>query len=347
MSLDALGPTDIMARMRWFPAILCLAVLGSVALSDEPKTDAERLRFIISRFVEPLPKRLGDKPDADAVVALGRALFYDARLSKDGDHSCNGCHDLSRYGTNGPALARAWMNKQIERDAPSVYHAAAQQMLYWDSRAQGAEAQAEAALLSPREMGMPDAAAVVASVKSVGGYGPLFKKAFPDDAEPVTIARVAAAIAAFERGLVTPAPYDRFMGGDDAALTPVQVRGGLLFQEYDCAACHTGSHFGGQMLQHLGATRPWPNRADTGYYRVTEMPAHKMFFKVAPLRNVAKTAPYFHDTSSRSLKDAVRRMAWHERERVLEDEEVDAIVAFLESLTGEIPETYVRQPELP
>jgi cytochrome c peroxidase len=338
-------------RVSYF-AFGCV-VFSIASFGAEPKSEAEKLRARIGPFVKPISKYVGDKPQSKAIVALGRRLFFDTRLSKKQNLSCNACHDLAKYGTNGPAVRDVRQAKTVPknmtpvRDVPSVYHAAGHKLLYWDSRAPGIERQAEAALLNPQEMGMADAASVVKRLTQIDGYGPLFQEAFPSEGKLITLKRVGVAIGAFERGLVTPAPFDRFMKGDDAALTAQQIAGAILFQDLDCATCHTGSYIGGQMVQKIGVVRPWPNQVDTGYYLVSGRKDHKMYFRVPPLRNVAKTAPYFHDGSSRTLKSAIRRMAWYERGRMISDTQTFAIEAFLGSLTGEIPKAYIQKPKLP
>jgi cytochrome c peroxidase len=175
----------------------------------------------------------------------------------------------------------------------------------------------------------------------------MFAAAFPGEAQTVTYTNVGKAIGAFERGLVTPAAWDRYLAGDSSALTPTQQAGFATFTEVGCQACHNGAYVGGGSFQKLGVKSPWPSQADSGRYAVTKSPADVMVFKVPTLRNVAMTGPYFHDGSVASLPDAVRLMARHQLGRELTDAQVRVIVDWLGSLTGEIPVEYIAQPPLP
>ena len=154
-------------------------------------------------------------------------------------------------------------------------------------------------------------------------------------------------LVAFQKGLVTPAPIDQFLLAKQNVLTQKQLQGALVFDQLNCSSCHTGPNFGGQMIQQLGVMMPWPNQKDTGCFSVTQNPQHKMFFRVSPLRNIVKTAPYFHDASSKKLWKAIRKMGYHElgQEIVLED--IIRMQNFFKSLTGTIPEKYIERPSIP
>lgn len=195
---------------------------------------------------------------------------------------------------------------------------------------------------------MADEASVVAVVKSIPGYEPLFKAAFPDEKDPITYDNIAKAIGAYERTLVTPARFDKFLEGDDNALTQEELTGLNTFMESGCIACHLGPGFGGSMFQKLGLVKPYPTE-DEGRAKITQNPADKYVFKVPSLRNVEKTAPYFHDGSIKTLPEAVKLMAVHQTPAGdISDEKVTQIVTFLKSLTGELPpQEKITQPELP
>jgi len=189
--------------------------------------------------------------------------------------------------------------------------------------------------------------AVVAALRSIPGYVDQFARAFPGEARPVSFDNVGIAIGAFERGLVTPSRWDRYLQGDVAALSSAEKDGAKLFANLGCVVCHTGAYLGGAMFEKLGARVPWPNQADAGRELVTGSEADRMMFKVPSLRNVAKTAPYFHDGSAATLEIAVRLMAHHQLDEDPPDEEIEAIVTWLGSLTGDIPAAYIAMPVLP
>jgi cytochrome c peroxidase len=189
-------------------------------------------------------------------------------------------------------------------------------------------------------------------LKGLGGYVVMFKAAFPGDKNPVTVDNLAKAIGAFERTLVTPAPFDDFMKGNAAALSNKQKRGLQSFMESGCIACHMSPYAGGQMYQKFGVYVPYwtytkSQTVDEGTFAVTNNPADKYLFKVPVLRNVTETSPYFHDGSVDRLEDAVAIMAKVQLMKDLTKEQANDIVAFLGALTGTIPEAAARVPLLP
>lgn len=299
------------------------------------------------KLFRPLPEAVSSpsNPLTEAKVALGRKLYYDSRLSLGQDISCNTCHPLERYGADGLPVSIGHKGQRGARNAPSVYNAAGQVAQFWDGRAPNVEEQAKGPVLNPVEMGQPDEARVTAVLKSIAGYADLFKRAFPDQAQPVTFGNLARAIGAFERRLLTPSRWDRFLKGDGGALSEAEKAGFNKFVESGCAACHQGAYVGGNAFQKAGLVHPWPNTADLGRYQVTRKDGDKFLFKVPSLRNVTRTAPYFHDGSEPTLEGAIRKMAYHQVGRKLADADVRSIAAWLETLTGEIPAAYIRRPE--
>jgi cytochrome c peroxidase len=282
-----------------------------------------------------------------ALVDLGRMLYYEPRLSRTGTVSCNSCHLLDRYGTTNNTVASIGIDSQRgSRNAPSTYHVAGQFVQFWDGRAATVEDQVRVLLESPQEMGM-SAARAVAVLDGIDGYRMAFHAAFPDDAAPITLDHLADAIGAFERGLIAPARWDRYLAGDTSALTTVEKEGARLFANAGCLVCHTGPYIGGSMFGKVGARTPWPSQKDRGRRNVTGDVADDMLFKVPSLRNVAKTAPYFHDGSAATLDEAVRQMAHYQLGIDLADDEVVSLVAWLGALTGEIPHDYIARPALP
>jgi cytochrome c peroxidase len=283
----------------------------------------------------------------DAKVKLGRMLYYEARLSKNHDISCNSCHDLSAYGVDGKQFSSGHKGQLGGRNSPTVYNAGNHIAQFWDGRAATLEDQAKGPILNSVEMSMPSDKKVIAVVKSIPEYGDLFKAAFPEDKDPITYDNLAKAIGAFERGLVTPSRFDKFLEGDQKALKDDERAGFAKFIKLGCPTCHTGVAVGGSTFQKLGLINPYPDLKDFGRFDHTKDEKDKYFFRVPTLRNVAKTAPYFHDGSLKTLEEVVPKMAWHQLGVKLQDADVKILVAFLNSLTGEIPAEYVKKPDLP
>jgi len=293
-----------------------------------------------------LPEVMADDPATltDAKIDLGRSLYYDPRLSKNHDISCNSCHQLDKYGVDGEPTSPGHKGARGDRNSPTSYNAALHIAQFWDGRAPDVEAQAKGPVLNPVEMAMPTADVVVEVLTSIPGYPPLFEAAFGD--ATITYDRMAEAIGAFERKLVTPGPFDAYLAGDSEALTDAEKAGLDLFVTTGCTTCHIGPGVGGSMYQKLGLVKPYETE-DVGRSKATGKDADKYFFKVPSLRNIEKTGPYFHDGSIATLDEAVRLMGTHQLGKDLTDEQVQSIVTFLGALTGEIPTEYVAKPTLP
>jgi cytochrome c peroxidase len=297
----------------------------------------------------PLPEVFESKtnPATSDRVALGRLLFHDPRLSKDRDLSCNSCHELGHYGTDARDFSAGSKAKKEVRNTPTIYNAAGQFVEFWDGRSETVEDAVKVHILDPADMAMPDDKHVVAAVKAVPEYAAAFKKAFPDDAEPIAFENVTKAIGAFVRTLVTPSKWDRFLGGDKGALTDDEKKGFLKFVEVGCPTCHVGPLVGGTMYQKLGKEKPWPNQEDKGRSRVTKAASDDMMFKVAQLRNIEHTAPYFHDATGKTLDGAVKTMASHQLNKELSDDDAKSIVLWLRTLGGSMPADAAQKPDLP
>jgi cytochrome c peroxidase len=297
-----------------------------------------------------LPKVMAADPATVTaeLVALGRTLYFDPRLSKNHDVSCNSCHGLDTYGVDGKATSEGHKKQRGGRNSPTVYHAAGHFAQFWDGRAADVEAQALGPMTNPIEMAMASGEQVTTVLRSIPGYAPMFAKAFPGVAEPVTYENAGRAIAAFERTLVTPSRWDAFLAGKADALTAEEKDGFNAFYDAGCIACHTGTMVGGAMYQKLGLVAPWPGLEDTGRFEATKNEADKYFFKVPSLRNIAKTGPYFHDGKVSALDEAVRLMAKHQLGRELTDAQLKSILAWLDTLTGELPgPEVIGAPTLP
>jgi cytochrome c peroxidase len=311
--------------------------------SGQSHANEELSPRVLRRFA---PLEAATKPADAALTDLGRKLYYDPRLSKTGTVSCNSCHPLDKYGTTQTAVSTGINGRLGARNAPSTYNAAGHFVQFWDGRASTIEKQALMPIENKDEMGMSSAEAVIA-IKSIAGYRDDFAQAFPGESQPITAERIGLAIGAFEHGLVTPARWDRYLRGDTRALNAQEKAGAKLFANLGCIVCHTGPYVGGSMFEHVGARVPWPASADRGRKQITGAAADDMVFKVPSLRNVAKTAPYFHDGSAQTLNKAVRMMARHQLGVELEDDEARELEAWLGSLTGDIPHEYIAPPVLP
>tara|TARA_B100000965_G_scaffold401978_1_gene426951 strand:- start:133 stop:1515 length:1383 start_codon:yes stop_codon:yes gene_type:complete len=323
---------------------------GSAPVDEEMKKAAMDAKFTLG----PLLSKASDPPNNPTTpekITLGKALYFEGRMSKSNQISCNSCHQLDKYGVDGEKTSPGHEGKRGERNSPTVYNAAFHSMQFWDGRADSLEEQAKGPILNPIEMGMPSEGSVIARLKEIKGYEPLFKAAFPGEEDPITYDNVAKAIAAFERTLIMRAPFDDWVDGKHDALTKEQAEGYLLFKSTGCTQCHTGPTMGGNDLKKLGDRVPYQGAnfeaEDLGRFAVTKKEGDKHFFKVPSLRNISKTGPYFHDGSIATLEEAVKLMAKHQLEKELDDEATKKIVAFLESLTGTIDPVLAKPPALP
>lgn len=280
-------------------------------------------------------------------IALGRMLYYDARLSKSQTVSCNSCHDLAKYGVDGQPTSEGYKGQHGDRNSPTVYNAAAHFVQFWDGRAPDVEAQAKGPVLNPVEMGLASDKQAVAVLKSIPEYVAAFGKAFPGEKDPVTFDNMAIAIGTFERKLVTPSRWDKFLKGDQAALTEAEKAGFNTYADTGCGTCHAGALLGGNLYQKVGVMNPYPDTSDPGRFKVTKSESDRMFFKVPSLRNIEKTGPYFHNGKVATLDQAVVQMADYQLGKKLNPEQTASIVTYLKALTGEIPADYIKQPELP
>ena len=322
------------------------AALGSATGSLERATRNDFNPRLLRRF-KPVRENLNDHLPSVAEVELGRTLYFEKRLSKTGTLSCNGCHPLDRWGVDSQSTSAGVDGTVGRRNSPTVYHAAGYFAQFWDGRALSIEEQAIGPLTNPHEMGLSDGAEVESILRAIPGYVPLFAHAFPDQVQPVTHENVGKALGMFERGLVTPARWDAYLKGDTSALTANEVEGLRLFTNVGCMVCHTGEFVGGTMYEKVGAVEPWPNQKDQGRFEFTKDERDRMVFKVPTLRNIAKTAPYFHDGSARTLPEAVQMMGRHQLGLELSEQEVSSISAWLDSLTGELPREYIKEPVRP
>lgn len=301
-------------------------------------------------FFRVLPKQPAspkENPTTAAKVQLGKLLFHDPRLSKSGALSCNSCHNLASYGVDNRSTSLGHGFKPGERNSPTVFNASLHLSQFWDGRAADLETQAQAPILNPAEMAMGGEADVLKRLQSIPEYRQAFDAAFPDGKDGINYSNVARAIAAFERTLLTPSPFDKFLLGDSKALKPEQKIGLQTFISQGCVSCHSGAGIGGGMYQKFGMLKPYQYQKDTGRHQITKQENDKFFFKVPSLRNVARTYPYFHDGQIWNLDEAVKIMGQTQLGKELNAQEISQLVAFLESLTGDIPKDALTLPVLP
>ena len=339
----------ILVEMRYAIAGAIAAIL---ALSAAPvRADNDLMKRALQDF-KPIPSvvpAVKDNAVTHEKVDLGKLLFFDPRLSASEIISCNTCHNLATGGVDaGPtSVGHGW--QKGPRRAPTVYNAVFNVAQFWDGRAADLKAQAKGPVQASVEMNAtPDH--VVKTLSSMPDYVALFKKAFPNEASPVTFDNFAKALEAFEATLITPASkFDQFLEGDGNALNAQEKAGLTLFLDKGCVACHNGINVGGQDYFPFGVVEtPGADvlpAADKGRFAVTKTASDEYVFRAAPLRNVALRAPYFHSGQVWSLKQAVGVMGASQLWAKLTDKEEDDIVAFLGTLTGQLPK--IEYPVLP
>jgi len=297
----------------------------------------------------PLPEVMASdaNPITEEKVGLGRMLYYETRLSKSQKISCDSCHLLDQYGTDGQPTSDGHNGQRGDRNAPTVYNAAGHLAQFWDGRATDVEEQAKGPVMNPIEMAMPTKEQVVAVLKSMPEYVAAFQAAFPGEKDAVSFDNMARAVGAFERKLVTPSRWDKFLRGDQNALTSEEKAGFRAYVEAGCQTCHAGTYVGGNLYQKLGMAKTWSDTSDPGREKVTKNPMDRLVFKVPSLRNVEKTGPYFHNGKVETLAQAVSLMAEYQLGKTLSDAQVKSIIIWLGALTGNIPAEYIKAPVLP
>jgi len=332
--------------------VFLYAISLTMFLAAASSARADDLMQEAQRVFKPIPSTVPavkNNAVTHEKIELGKMLFFDPRLSASQIISCNTCHNLSTGGVDaGPtSIGHAW--QKGPRRAPTVFNAVFNIAQFWDGRAEDLKAQAKGPMQASVEMNAtPDL--VERILNSMPGYVEAFKKAFPQEASPVTFDNVAKALEAFEATLITPGSrFDQFLEGDANALNAQQRQGLQLFMDKGCSACHNGINVGGRGYFPFGVVeKPGADilpRNDRGRFAVTKTASDDYVFRAGPLRNVALRAPYFHSGQVWSLKQAVGIMGASQLGQKLTEPEEDAIVAFLESLTGEQPRVDV--PILP
>jgi len=331
-------------RHLLLPAVF--ALFTSPAFAASPLMEDARAMF------EPIPQdppALPGNPASAEKVTLGKALYFDPRLSASQTISCNSCHGVGMGGVDMVETSTGHRGLKGLRNSPTVLNAVFNFVQFWDGRSPDLEDQAGGPMINPVEMASTHEN-VVKTLQSIPGYAPMFAAAFPDQNEPINIDNVKKAIAVFEASLITPnAPFDLYLAGDEESLSAEQKEGLQLFMDNGCTACHSGRNIGGQMYSAFGMVEDpsedvYPS-VDKGRYDITGDDMDLNVFKVPTLRNIVLTLPYFHAGTVWDLGEAVDIMARSQMGIELSEQEIDRIVAFLGSLTGEQPQ--ITYPVLP
>lgn len=344
------GPQPSSHPIHREPASSAVSAVASAKAASAPaKAAPVKLDPSDVAFFKVLPAQFDSErnPVTEEKVTLGRMLYYENRLSLNQDISCNSCHLLDKYGVDNEPTSPGHKGQRGGRNSPTVYNAGSHVAQFWDGRAQTLEDQAKGPILNPIEMAMADEASVLKVLKSIPEYVAMFKAAFPKDKEAVTYDNLAKAIGAFERKLVTPGRWDKFLAGDENAITEAEKAGFAKFIKLGCPTCHNGAAVGGTTFQKLGLVRPYPDQSDLGRFEITKNDSDKMVFRVPSLRNVEKTGPYFHTGKLKTLEEVVKTMAAHQLGMDLKDDEIASIVTWLKCLTADLPMDYIKKPELP
>lgn len=335
--------------MRYLTQGFLVAILGLYSIVS-PAADWQALPG-----QAPAP---ADNPTTPEKVELGRMLFLDPRFSSTGTVSCNSCHNVMLGGEDNRAVSMGVHGQTGGRSAPTVWNSAFSSSQFWDGRAPTLEDQAKGPVTNPIEMGMGELEEAMNRVRDIPGYRPYFEKAFPGK-QPMTVENAAKAVAAYERTLITPgSAYDKYVKGDKAALTEQQLRGMNSFASIGCTSCHSGAAFNGPssdpgtgffmkfpVYTDNDYVKQYDLMSDTGRFSVTTNVADRNIWKVPTLRNIALTAPYFHNGSVKTLNEAVQVMAKTQLNRDLDEAEAGDIVAFLNALSGPFPQQAL--PQLP
>jgi cytochrome c peroxidase len=338
-------------KIRLFSAILLGFGIGLAAQTSLPIAQSQEPGNKLSITLPPTAPSPADNPATSEKISLGKQLFFDSRLSGDNSKSCVSCHMPEKAFTDGLPRAKGSGGKELSRNTPTLLNVGFYSAYFWDGRAGSLEEQALFPIQSPDEMNQ-DLLALEKEINAIPGYVAQFRAVF---GSPVTADNIAKALAAFERTLVSGAsPFDRYLAGDKSAISEEAQSGWELFRgAAGCIRCHNGPNFSDSKFYRLGTTF-----RDRGRGAVTGEKREFFAFRTPGLRDVARTAPYMHDGSMETLAQVVE---YYYRGAPIQSpdglpmdiapllgqsySEISAIVAFLESLTGELPE--VSKPTLP
>ncbi|MFN2362552.1 MAG: cytochrome-c peroxidase [Marinobacter sp.] len=322
-----------------------LGLVAGVAVASELRERAQDTFEAVPQY----PPVIDGNEMTESKIELGKMLFFEPRLSSSHLISCNTCHNVGMGGHDylPTSIGHGW--QKGPRNSPTVFNAVFNPAQFWDGRAADLAEQAKGPVQAGVEMSSTPER-VVDTLNSMQEYVDAFEAAFPGEDDPVSFDNMASAIEAFEATLITPhAPFDTFLRGNDNALNDEEKEGLALFMDKGCASCHGGVNFGGEDYYPFGLVSSPGGEilptGDKGRFAITNTASDEYVFRAAPLRNIELTAPYFHSGAVWSLEEAVAVMGTSQLGAELNEDEVQSIVAFLKTLTGQVPE--IRYPELP
>ncbi|MBL7663810.1 MAG: c-type cytochrome [Bacteriovoracaceae bacterium] len=313
-------------------SLMVVMLVASCTKKTEVTEEDKKLLTEALEHFEAIPTQLINADENKELIALGKKLYLEKKLSINDTISCNSCHMLDKFGVDNERTSPGHDGTRGGRNSPTVYNAGLNFVQFWDGRAEDLAAQAIGPILNPIEHGMPSESAAMDKLKTAG-YEDIFKQVFKNAPDAFSYKNVGVAIAGFEKTLLTPSRFDDYLKGDVHALSEKERKGLKRFIEIGCVSCHNGAGVGGGMYQKLGAVEEYPTK-DLGRFEVTKQEDDKYFFKVPSLRNITKTAPYFHDGSLDTLDMVIPIMAKHQLGEQVTTDDVDAIKAFLDSLTA-------------
>lgn len=334
-----------------FTVLMSAAFLVSSVSLSSSAADKEFIKTAKALFgIIPAKESTPDKITQEQ-IELGRKLFFDYRLSKDGSTACVRCHQPQYFSTDRLAQSSGFNGNKGARNAQSILNLKYQPVVHWRNDRESLEEQALKAFTTPLSLGNSSTEEALKRLE-LAGYAPLFAKAFPKSEKALTLENAASALGTYQRALTTRAPFDKYLEGDVKALSVAAQKGLQEFVTVGCASCHNGPAIGGRSLQKFGVFQNYWNvtkvtTPDKGRFEVTKKEEDLYIFKVPSLRNIAETSPYFHDASTKDLSTAIRWMGKLQLNKDLSDDQVSVIKAFLESLTGELPKNFREAPLLP
>ena len=343
--------------MKILTPFIALFLLATGCGSGEPvplkkalKND-DKLAAQANTFFGVLPETADnpENPSSPEKNLLGHTLFFDNQLSMDQTQSCNTCHDLATYGVDNSPTSKGDNGGFGDRNSPTVLNAALHMTQFWDGREPDVEAQAGGPILNPVEMAIPSEEFLIERLRRDENYKKLFSAAFPNQANSITYTNIRLAIASFERELLTPSKFDDYLKKNYEVFNEQEKVGMSTFIEVGCTTCHIGPLLGGNMYQKFGKygdywTYTKSANIDKGKFNVSGAETDMYVFKVPSLRNIEKTGPYFHDGTVADLSESVSIMGKIQLDKDLTDQQVADIVAFLKTLTGEVPVKYQKAP---
>jgi cytochrome c peroxidase len=313
--------------MKFFALFFTLSILVACS-SKNPTEEDKALNKKANMFFKAVSPSLIDKDKYQDLISLGEKLYFEKKLSANGTISCNSCHMLDKFGVDNEPTSPGHDGTRGERNSPTVYNAGLNFAQFWDGRAKDLAEQAIGPILNPIEHGLKSEKEAISILKQAG-YEKEFKAAKLD----LNYKNVGVAIAAFEKTLMTPSDFDDYLNGDIFALNDQERRGLKKFVEVGCTTCHNGENLGGTMYQKLGLVKKYKTE-DLGRYKVTKKRRDKYKFKVPGLRNIAKTGPYLHDGSIKTLDEMIDIMAEYQLGKKLLIQDIKDIKAFLSTTTA-------------